>query len=203
MPASGSLIRFNSTLLKPVRESRDSSGESAPADANDWLFLNLPAVASRKLPSRGQVSVEGTFNGHKFQATLEPDGAGGHWMKVDRKLREAAKAKAGDDVEMEIAPLPPEREPEPVVPADVEKMLAAAPAKVREVWADITPIARRDWIQWITSGKKAETRIKRIDTACDMLAKGKRRPCCFDRSGGMYSSGGGKGMRCPVADEGA
>ena len=38
-------------------------------------------------------------------------------------------------------------------------------------------------------------RVKRIETACDMLAKGKRRPCCFDRSG-MY----GKSMGCPVAD---
>ena len=36
----------------------------------------------------------------------------------------------------------------------------------------------------------------RIGKACDMLAKGKRRVCCFDRSG-MYS----KSMSCPVADD--
>jgi hypothetical protein len=38
--------------------------------------------------------------------------------------------------------------------------------------------------------------VKRIASGCDMLAKGKRRPCCFDRSG-MYA----KSMSCPVADE--
>lgn len=83
-----------------------------------------------------------------------------------------------------------------MVPADLKKALAAAPAKAREVWSDITAAARRDFVHWITSGKKAETRVKRIETACDMLAKGKRRPCCFDRSG-MY----GKSLSCPVAEE--
>jgi hypothetical protein len=47
-------------------------------------------------------------------------------------------------------------------------------------------VARRDWIHWITSGKKAETRVKRIAVAIDKLASGQRRACCFDRSG-MYS----------------
>ena len=51
----------------------------------------------------------------------------------------------------------------------------------------------RDWIHWITSGKKAETRERRIVNACDMLASGKRRACCFDRSG-MYS----KSMGAPT-----
>jgi len=81
-------------------------------------------------------------------------------------------------------------------PPDLRKALAAAPPDAREAWSDITPAARRDLVHWITSGKKAETRVKRIATACDMLAKGKRRPCCFDRSG-MYD----KSLSCPVADE--
>ena len=80
------------------------------------------------------------------------------------------------------------------MPADLRKALAAAPAKSRAAWADISPIARRDWIAWIVSAKQAQTRARRIRNACDMLAKGKRRPCCFDRSG-MYD----KSLTCPVA----
>ena len=137
-------------------------------------------------------SVEGTLNGLAFRATLEPDGQGGHWLKVDRKMREAAGAEAGDVVTLEIAPVA--EEPEPRVPADLRKALAAAP-KARALWSDITPIARRDWIHWIASAKRPETRARRIRNACDMLAKGKRRPCCFDRSG-MY----GKSMSCPGAE---
>jgi hypothetical protein len=139
-------------------------------------------------------SVDGTFNGLAFQATLEPDGQGGHWLKVDRKMREEAGAEAGEVVTLEIAPVAVE--PEPRVPTDLRKALAAAPPVARKVWSDITPIARRDWIHWIVSAKQAETRARRIRTACDMLHKGKRRPCCFDRSG-MY----GKSLRCPVPDD--
>jgi hypothetical protein len=177
-------IRFSATLLRP----------KPTAKAVSWTFLALPNEASAKLPSRSMTSVEGTFNGFAFQATLEPDGQGGHWLKVDRKLREAAGAAAGDIVMLEIAPMA--HEPEPKAPADLRKALAAAPSGVRQTWSDITPIARRDWIQWIVSAKRAETRARRIGTACDMLGKGKRRPCCFDRSG-LYA----KSFSCPEADD--
>jgi hypothetical protein len=177
-----SKIRFSATLLRPA----------ATAKAVSWTFLTLPKEASAKLPSRGQTTVEGTFNDRPLRATLEPDGQGSHWLKVDRKMREAAGAEAGDVVTLEIAPVA--QEPEPTVPPDLRKALAAAPPKTREAWSDITPAARRDFIHWITSPKRPETRVNRIATACDMLAKGKRRPCCFDRSG-MYD----KSLSCPVA----
>jgi hypothetical protein len=74
-------------------------------------------------------SVEGTFNGLAFRATLEPDNQGSHWLKVDRKLREAAGAEAGDIVSLEIAPVA--EEPEPTVPADLRKALATAHSKAR------------------------------------------------------------------------
>ena len=181
---AASKICFTATLLRP----------KTTAKAVSWTFLTLPKEASAKLPSRSMTSVEGTFNGVAFQATLEPDGQGGHWLKVDRKMREAAGAEAGGVVTLEIATVA--EEPEPKVPAELRKALAAAHAKSRAVWSDITPVARRDWIQWIESAKREETRLKRIESACDMLAKGKRRPCCFDRSG-IYA----KSLSCPVADD--
>jgi len=177
-------IGFDATLHRPAATGR--------ARAASWTFLTLPREASARLPSRGPASVEGTLNGCPFRATLEPDGRGGHWLKVDRKLRAAARAAVGDVVTLEIVPVT--EEPEPSVPADLRRALAAQP-QARAVWSDITPLARRDWIQWITSGKRAETRALRIGKACDMLAKGKRRPCCFDRSG-MYA----KSIRCPVPE---
>lgn len=166
-------IRFKATLLRPAHPTRAS-----------WAFLVLPANASAKLPTRSMTTVDGSLDGHPFQATLEPDGHGSHWLKVTKALQEDAGAVVGDTVTLEVTPVA--EEPEPRVPADLRKALAEAPA-ARAVWSDITPVARRDWIHWITSGKKAETRERRIATACDMLASGKRRACCFDRSG-MYSN---------------
>ena len=168
-PAS---ICFKATLLRP---------ESPKGAA--WAFLVLPADASAKLSTRSMTTVDGTLEGHPFQATLEPDGQGSHWLKVGRALREAAGAAVGDTVALEITPVAVE--PEPRVPAALRKALAAAPA-ARAQWSSLSPVARRDWIHWITSAKKAETRERRITNACDMLASGKRRACCFDRSG-IYS----------------
>jgi hypothetical protein len=171
MTKTASKIRFKAKLLRPAESTK----------AGSWMFLTLPPNASAKLPSRGMTAIEGTINGFPFQATVEPDGQKSHWLKVDRKLRKAAGTEAGDVVTLEMAPAA--EEPESEVPADLRKALAAAAPKARTLWSDITPIARRDWIHWITSAKQAETRARRIKTACSMLAAGKRRVCCFDRSG--------------------
>jgi hypothetical protein len=175
-------IRFKAKLLRPAEIEKDGS----------WTFLVLPKNASAKLPSRGMTTIEGTINGVAFQAALEPDGQKSHWLKVDRKLSEAAGAKAGNVVRLEITPAAEELELE--VPPDLRKALATAAPKVRALWSDITPNARRDWIHWMTSAKQPETRARRIKNACSMLAAGKRRVCCFDRSG-FYS----KSMSAPKA----
>jgi uncharacterized protein YdeI (YjbR/CyaY-like superfamily) len=73
---------------------------------------------------------------------------------------------------------PAEKIPEPSVPTDLRKALTVA-AKAKTQWTSLTPIARRDFISWIDSAKQAETRTRRIERACSMLAQGKRRPCCF------------------------
>lgn len=155
------------------------------------MFFRLPQAASDQLPTRNQVSVEGNVNGFAFVATLQPDSEGGHWLKVERDWIPRANVRAGDVVDVEIAPA--KVEPEPDVPCDLREALSAAPA-AQAVWMDTTPIARRDWITWMTQGKKAETRLIRIEKMIDMLSNGKRRVCCFDRSG-MAS----KAFVCPSA----
>ena len=90
-------------------------------------------------------AIEGSINGFHFKATLQPDGQKSHWLKIDRKLREAAAAEVGDIVTLEITPA--SEEPEPEVPTDLREALAAATPKARKLWFDVTPIARRDWIQ--------------------------------------------------------
>src|SRR5439155_13871607 len=73
---------------------------------------------------------------------------------------------------------PAGEESEATLPVDLRKALAAAPV-AKAQWRDLTPIARRDFISWIDSAKQPETRRRRIEKACSMLAAGKRRPCCY------------------------
>jgi hypothetical protein len=161
-----STIRFNAKLVRPEAREKIGSG----------TVLTLPRNASAKLPSRGVTLVEATINGFPFRAALEPDGKGSHWLKVHKAMHDAAGAEAGETVTMEITRVG--EEPELRLPMDLRKALAAAPL-AQALWADITPMARRDWILWISSARQPETRTVRIEKACDMLASGKRRVCCF------------------------
>ena len=64
------------------------------------------------------------------------------------------------------------------LPSDWEDALRSHPEALA-AWHDITPLARNEWICWVTSPKKLETRRKRIDWGCESLTEGKRRPCCW------------------------
>lgn len=64
------------------------------------------------------------------------------------------------------------------LPADLKEALASTP-KALATWEDTTPLARNEWICWVTSGKLAETRNIRIKKALSKLSGGMRRPCCW------------------------
>ena len=67
---------------------------------------------------------------------------------------------------------------EAAIPADLRKALAAVPS-VQALWKSLTPIGRRDFIGWVTSAKKPETRAHRVEVTISKLKSGKRRPCCY------------------------
>ena len=64
------------------------------------------------------------------------------------------------------------------LPSDLEKKLLSD-SKMLEMWANITPLARNEWICWIESAKKQETREHRIKVGHSKLTSGIRRPCCW------------------------
>ena len=138
--------------------------------------LTLPKSASAKLPSRPATMVEGAINAFPFRAALELDGKGSHSLSVNKTMRDGADGDDIDTVVVEIARAGDE--PEMRVPMDLRKALSDAPV-AQGGWEDITPMERRDWIFSIITAKQPETRKRRIEKACDMLACGKRRLCCF------------------------
>lgn len=48
-----------------------------------------------------------------------------------------------------------------------------------ERWQDLTPLARNEWICWVISNKKPETRANHVKRTIDELLEGMRRPCCW------------------------
>jgi hypothetical protein len=143
-------------------------------------LLRLPEAASTALPSRGQVAVRGTINGQAFETVLEPDGSAGHWMHVDDALRRRVGVAPGDVAALDIETV--RHWPEPVVPDDLQAGLNAAPEAIRDLWRDITPMARWEWVRWVNATRNPGTRRRRVEVTVSKMQNGKRRPCCFDLS---------------------
>ncbi|MDB5161082.1 MAG: hypothetical protein JWO96_462 [Candidatus Saccharibacteria bacterium] len=64
------------------------------------------------------------------------------------------------------------------LPDDMRQAILAD-KKILEMWEDITPLARNEWICWTITVAKPETRAKHIRVMRDKMHKGTRRPCCW------------------------
>lgn len=64
------------------------------------------------------------------------------------------------------------------LPSDLKSALISTP-KALSLWNEVTPLARNEWICWVTSAKQEETRERRIKVGIDKLLSGMRRPCCW------------------------
>ena len=63
------------------QQTIDFTAELVTVD--DATLVRLPQDASDLLPSRGQVAVHASIEGHDFDTVVEPDGRRGHWIRVE------------------------------------------------------------------------------------------------------------------------
>jgi len=64
------------------------------------------------------------------------------------------------------------------VPKDLKEILLSNP-KLLTLWNDLTPLARNEWICWVSIVKKEETRNNHLKRLAEEITEGKKRPCCW------------------------
>lgn len=64
------------------------------------------------------------------------------------------------------------------LPEDLKKALSSN-KKALIAWENITPLARNEWICWVTFVKQKKTRDEHVVRTVEELKEGKRRPCCW------------------------
>ena len=64
------------------------------------------------------------------------------------------------------------------VPTDLRDALTSDRAALA-IWEDLTPLARNEWICWVTFVKKDATRKEHVKRTISELKEGMRRPCCW------------------------
>lgn len=61
---------------------------------------------------------------------------------------------------------------------DLQLLIGSDP-RLLELWQNLTPIGRNEFICWVDDAKRPETRQRRIERTCGELLEGKSRPCCW------------------------
>jgi hypothetical protein len=64
------------------------------------------------------------------------------------------------------------------LPKDLREALTAD-TQALTLWESLTPLARNEWICWVTYVKKDETRKEHVQRTVSELKEGIRRPCCW------------------------
>jgi len=64
------------------------------------------------------------------------------------------------------------------MPPDLKQALVADKTALK-LWENLTPLARNEWICWVTFVKQAETRKDHVRRVVSELKDGMRRPCCW------------------------
>ena len=136
-----------------------------------WTCIAIPFNVHEAFGTRARVPVKGTVNGFPFRSSVFPTGGGAHFMMVNKEMQRGAGVQSGDLVSVSIEK---DAAPRTVdVPQDLASPLSEH-LEARERFQKIPYSHRKEYVDWITSAKRSETRARRIEKALDMLAEGLR-----------------------------
>jgi hypothetical protein len=144
-----------------------------PDDGIDGAYISIPFSVAEVYGTKGQVKVKAWFNGYPYRGVLANMGMGCHVIGVRKDIRQAIGKNAGDKITVEL-----ERDTEErviIVPDDLKKMLAQS-KKAQGFFNSLSYTNRKEYVLWITSAKKTETREKRLSDTIQKLLSGKKNP---------------------------
>jgi len=147
-------ITFDATIVRPRR------GPGA--------LVVLPEESATIFDTRARVPVRAAFNGIEYRGSLMPMGGGRFGLGLTKAIRTAAGVEIGDVVHVEV-----ERDEEVrtvEVPEDLSSALRAA--GLHDRFASLAYTHRREYVEWVTGAKRAETRTTRVAKAIAMVRGG-------------------------------
>lgn len=151
----GSIQRFSS-----VMESAGGGG----------AFVSVPFDVEMVFGKK-RVPVRVTIDGEPYRGSLVRMGGASHMLLVLKSIREKIGKGPGDAVDVVV-----EEDLRPrvvAVPGDLRRALEGE-SKARLFFRGLSYSGRREYVRWIESAKKRETRAGRVAKAVAMLRQGMR-----------------------------
>jgi hypothetical protein len=141
-----------------------------PEGVGTWTYVAVPLDLHEALGSRGQIRVKCTIGGHIFRASAMPKGDGTHYIVVNKSVRDAIGVTRGDVVEMTIERDTAERKVD--MPADLAAALEQHPTAAA-AFAKLSYSHQKEYVDWIDSAKKEETRQRRVEGTVERVIEGR------------------------------
>jgi hypothetical protein len=140
-----------------------------PEGVGTLTYLNIPRDVSESFGSKGQVKVRGTINGYPFRGTAMPEGDDMHFLVVKKGIRDEIQATQGNTV-MVTLELDPEAR-QVVIPENMARAFASQPL-AKDAFERLSYSHQKEYVDWIQSARKEETRQCRIEKALELLSRG-------------------------------
>ena len=132
-----------------------------------WVIARIPFDAAKLWGKRGQIRVQGEINSFAFTATLFPDGRGGHFLLVNKKMLRGGKASPGQTVKFHLQP-------------DMTPRVAASPSdellrelrqskRLLKFFESLNPSRRNDIAKWVAEPKSEDARRRRAQQIAERL----------------------------------
>lgn len=160
--------------MKPgnLKHSFDAIIQST-GDRTQAAFIAIPFDVEEIYGTRGQVKVNATFDGHPYHGVIANMGTGCHIIGVRKEIRKVIGKSIGNKIKVTIQQDLSERTVE--LPPDFESDLKKD-EKARLFFDALSYTNRKEYVVWISSAKKQETRIKRLKETIGKLLEGKKNP---------------------------
>jgi hypothetical protein len=136
-----------------------------------WTYVTVPFKADEAFASRARIPVKGTINDVPYRVSLLPHGDGRHYMVVNKALQKNCGASNGGQV---VVTMMLDEEVRTVVIPDDLKAALDRDVNIEKIFTELAYSHQKEYVEWITSAKKAETRTVRIEKAMQMIAERKR-----------------------------
>jgi hypothetical protein len=158
-------MKFARKIFKAMLENPDPK-----MDAN---YVSIPFNIEDVYGTKGRVKVKAKFDGHPYRGSIANMGTGCHILIVTKEIRKAIGKKTGDVVTVELDVDHDERVVD--IPKDLTTLLSKN-NEARRFFNQLSYTNQKEYVTWITSAKKKETRVRRLGQIIEKLNAGKKNP---------------------------
>lgn len=151
---------------KPVAKTFEATLERTQ-DRLRWVIMRVPFDVAKRWGKRGQLRVLGEINGFSFRSTLFPNGKGGHFMIVNKKMQSGGKTAPGLTAKFRLVPDTSPREATP--PAKELLLELKQSRRLVKFYESLPDSWRNDMAKWIAQCKQEETRKRRANQLAERM----------------------------------